>query len=280
MKSKSIIAAFALLLACFVDISALESKDSLKVNTYPDAYLDTVTIIKKFEINNYSMLGFEAGYYYNNVAFNPSMRTGTFINYGHYALLFTHYQKMFGFMPYFGYRFGLIYGKQGFRFKEDKEKHSISYLYGDTVQETFDVVEIPFLMQGHMDYRFLKFFADVGIFGAYRLNIQRTGYNGKVPSDQYKFKDFENRFDYGLEGGFGVGFVLKPFELHISAKLRYSWGSLYKPNYSSEYYYRYANPWDGIISVGLHYHLSRRTGKTSAQIKKEAYDYVYHGSEK
>ena len=46
-------------------------------------------------------------------------------------------------------------------------------------------------------------------------------------------------------------------------------------NYNSEYYYRFAYPFDIIISGGIHIQLTRRTGKTRAQLKKEAKQLVY-----
>ena len=63
--------------------------------------------------------------------------------------------------------------------------------------------------------------------------------------------------------------------LAAQAGVRYSLGSLYKPNYNSEYYYRFAYPFDIIISGGIHIQLTRRTGKTRAQLKKEAKQLVY-----
>lgn len=270
------ILALAALVVWAGEANGQDVRDTLQTaQPYSEMYLDTVQVKRNFDINNYSMIGFETGVLSNNVMFNPDMRTEAMINYGHYSLMFTHYQKMFGFMPYFGYRVGFAVSKQGFRYKEDKENHTISTLYGDTIQETFDIVEVPFLMHAHMDSRFFKLFADAGIFGAYRLNISRKGYGDFVPQDQYSFKSFENKFDYGLQGGIGIGFVFKPVEVHISGNVRYSWGSLFAPDYANKYYYRYANPFDVIFTVGVHYHLTRRTGKTTRQLKQEAYDIVY-----
>lgn len=251
-------------------------RDTLRApQPYSEMYLDTVQVVRNFNINNYSMVGVETGLLFNSVMFNPDMKTETMVNYGHYGVMFTHYQKMFGFMPYFGYRVGFSVSKQGFAYKEDKENHTISTLFGDTIQENFDIVEAPFLLHAHMDSRFFKLFADVGIFGAYRLNISRKGYMDFVPQDQFNFKPFEKQFDYGLQGGIGVGFVFKPVEIHVSGNVRYSWGSLFEPDYASPYYYRYATPFDFIFTVGVHYHLTRRTGKTTKQLKQEAYDFVY-----
>ena len=86
---------------------------------------------------------------------------------------------------------------------------------------------------------------------------------------------FENKFDYGVKGGVGFALMFDPVEIHVTAQARWSMSSLYQQNYYSEYYYRFANPLDLIISVGLHFQLTKRTGKTSAQLREEARRLVY-----
>ena len=46
--------------------------------------------------------------------------------------------------------------------------------------------------------------------------------------------------------------------------------SLYKPNYYNQYYYRFAYPMDIGVVGGLYFHLTKRTGKTRAELRKEA----------
>ena len=92
------------------------------------------------------------------------------------------------------------------------------------------------------------------------------------------FYDYENRLDYGFKGGLGIGFIFTPCELHINALFRHSLSSIYKPDYSSAYFYKYAYPMSLSLTVGLHFHLGRRTGKTHAQLRQEAYDRVFNPS--
>jgi len=56
---------------------------------------------------------------------------------------------------------------------------------------------------------------------------------------------------------------------------KHSFGSLYDPDHYSEYYYRFAYPMNITVSAGVHIHLSKRTGKTKAALRKEARDLVY-----
>ena len=76
--------------------------------------------------------------------------------------------------------------------------------------------------------------------------------------------------------------MLDPIELHLNVLARWSMQNLYQPDYYNEtfhpyntYYYRYANPIDISVSLGVHFQLTKRTGKTNKQLKKEAKEIVY-----
>ena len=73
-----------------------------------------------------------------------------------------------------------------------------------------------------------------------------------------------------------MAFVFDPFEFHINLNVRYSWGTLYDYDYASPYYYRYAYPLDLSLTGGLYFHLTRRTGRSRGQIRREAIDRVKH----
>ena len=69
--------------------------------------------------------------------------------------------------------------------------------------------------------------------------------------------------------------MFDPIEIHIKAMYKHSLSSLYNPDYASKYYYRYAYPSNIVISAGLHFQLTKRTGKTKSDLKKQAKDLVY-----
>ena len=89
------------------------------------------------------------------------------------------------------------------------------------------------------------------------------------------FLKTDNRFDYGIKGGLGFGLVFDPIELHIQAMYKHSLSSLYEPDHNSQYYYRYAYPSNIIISAGVHFQLTKRTGQTKHNLKKTAKEIVY-----
>lgn len=261
-------------------LSSLSAQDSASeapsISTkveYSDLYLDTVQIKRKFNINDYTMIGVQYGVSLSQMMFNPTKKQSMLFNPINVGIVYTRYGKMFGYMPYFGFQAGLFYGKEGYQFKKDKETGQYTESVDGAYQATYTYAEVPLLAHMHMDVWHIKFMVNVGLFGAYRISVERTG----DIDEQYltSFYDYDKRLEYGVKAGLGFGFFFDPIEIHFNAMYRYSMGSLYKPNYNSEYYYRFAYPSDIIISAGLHIQLTRRTGKTKSQLKKEAKSLVY-----
>lgn len=257
--------------------SVLPLKDSSFTITrdfeYSDEFLDTVKIRKNLIINDYSMIGVQYGVALSQVMFNPTKKQGMLMNPVNVGVIYTRYGKMFGYMPYFGFQTGIFYGQNGYKFKIDKETGDYSENVDGATQARYTFIEIPLLAHMHMDVWHLKFIVNAGLFGGYRMSVQREG---KI-EDKYRteFYDYDKRFEYGIKAGVGFGFFFDPVELHFQAMYRYTFGSLYKPDYRSEYYYRFAYPSDIIISAGLHFQLTRRTGKTRKMLKKEAKGLIY-----
>lgn len=249
--------------------------DSIKAPvTYSDAYLDTVKINRVFEVNDYSLIGVEYGVSFNRMSFNPPNTQSTLFVPNTFGIFYTRYGKMFGYMPYFGFKVGLRYSHEGYKFKENKDTKETANIEGAS-QAIMDIAEVPFMAHLHMDGLHYKVMADFGIYGGYRLNISRTG-DSVSESLVNSFKDTDRRFDYGLCGGLGFGLVFDPLEFHVNANVRYSWGTIYDPDYASKDYYRFAYPFDIMVTAGVYFQLTRRTGRGKAQLRKEAYQQVYY----
>lgn len=255
------------------EIETISPIDTLDIDSLPDSYIDTVKIKKKFIINDYSLIGFEYGVNMNKMTFNPVKKHTTLINPVHFGLTYTKYCKMFGYMPYFGIQTGIMYSKEGYKFEKDKETGESQEIAGAN-QATISIIEVPVLAQFHMDFWKMKMMASIGFYGGYRLDIERVGEN-VAPEIRNDFTDTDRRFEYGLKGGVGVGFIFDPIEVHIQGMVRYSWSSLYEPDYMSKYYYQFAYPLDFVISAGIHYQLNKRQGNTRRQLKKRAQEIVY-----
>ena len=254
------------------------SKKDLKASTqseFPDLYLDTVTVKKAAAINDYTMLGLQYGMALSDVWWNPSTsHKMTFMPYN-VGIFYTRYGKMFGFMPYFGFQAGIVFTQEGYAFKEDKEYNYTPTLLGTgEYSAKMNIIEVPVLAHCHIDFWKMKLLINAGCFAGYRLSIERYGDATKAEYVS-SFTDYDRRFDWGLKAGAGVAFVFDPIEIHIQGMYKHSFQSLYEPDYNSELYYRYAYPYNVIVSVGLHVQLTRRTGKTSRELKQEARDRVY-----
>lgn len=236
------------------------------------AYLDTVEVKKKMVINDYSMIGLQYGMNISQVSWNPSMRQKSLFFPYNFGIFYTRYGKMFGYMPYFGFQAGIIYTKEGYSFKPDDETEAWPDLggpYSGVRQAVMDVIEVPLLAHIHVDFWKMKLLADIGFFVGYRLNIERSGHDID-PAIANSFIDTDRRFDYGIKGGAGFAFVFDPVEIHFTAMYKYSMGTLHQPDYYSTYYYRYSYPSNIVFSVGLHFQLTKRTGMTKHQLRREA----------
>ena len=277
---KKLFAAIVIIFCHSVLYAQTELPVGLTAEGYSNEYLDTLNVKKKLVINDYSMLGVQYGVNLSQVMWNPSQKQDMVFTPLNFGVTVTKYQKMFGYMPYFGFQIGLNYTKEGYQFEYNEDK-DYTYTIEGAEKAVYDIVELPMYFHFHYDLWNFKILAQIGCYGGYRLGIHRyPGKNGNVTPDlENSFLPTDRRWDYGLKGGVGFGIVFDPIEIHLQAMYKYSLGTLYDPDHYSEYYYRYAYPSNIIISAGVHFHLTKRTGKTKAELKKMAKDMVYQKSE-
>lgn len=273
---KRVLIICALLVSCGI---LRAQTDSL---IYTPEYLDTVNVKRATSINDYHMIGVNYGVTFSTVFFNPTKMGTTFrFQPTYFSLMYTHHEKMFNYIPYFGITAGVSLSHSGVKFEFDPDTGlPLGYVDGAT-DVTMKTVELPAMMQMHFDTAPVKILANLGGYIGYRLSIERSG---QWLDEDYtnSFRDYEYRFDYGLMGGAGLGFMFDPIEIHLNLLGRWSLQNLYEPDYYNEvfhpyntYYYRYANPIDISVTVGVYLQLTKRTGKTTRQIKQEARDIVY-----
>jgi len=248
----------------------------LTVEQYSDEFLDSLNVKKDLKINDYSMFGISYGANLSKVMWNPAQKQESVIIPMNIGISYTKYGKMFGYMPFFGFQIGLNYTKEGYQF-EYNEDRDYTYKIEGAEKAIYDVLEMPLYMHCHYDLWNFKIIAHAGCYAGYRIGIHRyPGKTGNVkPEVENSFVPTDRRWDYGLKGGAGFGLVFDPIEIHLMAIYKHSFGSLYDPDHYSEYYYRFAYPMNITVSAGVHIHLSKRTGKTKAALRKEARDLVY-----
>ena len=245
-------------------------------DTLTNEFLDTVNVKKKLKLNDYSMIGVQYGVGLSQVMWNPSQKQDMLFMPVNFGVTFTKYGKMFGYMPYFGFQAGIFYGQEGYQFEYNEDK-DYTYKIAGAEKAVIDVVEVPVLSHLHFDLWHMKIIAQIGFYAGYRLSIHRypgkTGY--VAPENVRSFLPTDKRFDYGIKGGLGFGLVFDPIEIHIQAMYKHALSSLYEPDHASPYYYRFAYPSNIIISAGVHFQLSKRSGMSKAQLRKQAKEIVY-----
>ena len=247
--------------------------DGQRDTLYSDAFLDTVNVNRVFQLNDYMMIGFEAGAGYNSMQFNPSYTQEWRFSPRYYELTFTRYGKLFGYMPYFGFQVGLAYGYEGYKMKMNEETGYIGMISSAT-ECVYEVAELQTLAHFHYDVNHFKVMVNVGPYAGKRLSIERIG-DYVDDAIRYEFLDSDRRFEFGAKAGAGFALVFDPVELHVNAKVRYSWSNLFDPDYRSPYYYSFAYPLDVMVTAGLHFQISKKSGKTNAMLRKEAKDIVF-----
>lgn len=290
----AVLSVSAPLMAQDIDIDSLAA-EHFSVDSLSDEIIDRYNPKKRKAINDYSMVGVQYGVGMSRTLLQPetAKEDMVFIPYN-VGVTFTKYGKMFGYMPYFGIQAGVFFTKEGYMFRYDEKKNSVPVFLG-AQSALMDVVEVPVLAHCHADFWKMKIILNAGFYVGYRINIHRYAptmdseglaytnltpdYDFKTVSYERKFADFENRFDYGIKGGVGFGFVFDPVEIHFQAMYKHSFSSLFQPTYYSRYYYRYSYQQNIIVSVGLHFQLGKRVGKTRSQLRREAMEFVNENRE-
>lgn len=248
-------------------------------DTLTNEYLDKFEVKKNNKINDYSLIGIQYGVGLSQMMWNPKQSQQMLVIPKNFGITYTKYGKMFGYMPYFGFQVGVFYAQEGYKFKENKD-NGYTYTIQGADKAIFDVIEVPVLTHIHFDFWKMKVIANIGFYGGYRLKVERFPLNGEYTSETYesnrnKFLETDRRFDYGIKGGLGFGFIFDPIEIHITAMYKHSLSSIYEPDHYSKYYYRYAYPINIVISAGVHFQLTKRVGKTKREIRNEAKRLVY-----
>jgi len=229
---------------------------------------------RKALINDYTLIGVNYGVSFSSMFYTPERHNRAWqFSPSYVSVTFTKHSKMFDTLPYFALVAGFAHGYEGFGFKRDPDTGRSQDVDG-AEQGSIELFEIPVLAQIHVDFHPAKILANIGVYGGWRNSISRSGPD-LDPAYENAFRDYENRWDYGLQGGAGFALMFDPVEIHFNAMLRWSWSSLYQPDYASAYYYHYAYPMDIIASVGIYYQLTKRSGRTNRQLRQEAKEHVY-----
>ena len=246
-----------------------------------DDYLDNTPLPKKAQINDYWIVGVHGGVSVQHGFFNPPRQVSFFPNKPVYGVSITRFATMMNTFPNLGMELGFQHNYEGYQFKEfevdgRRYRSDIDGAY----EAVIEVPEVFLVTHGHFDMgQYAKINIKAGLFGGYRTSITRDG-PYMVEDIAHSFQDTDNRWTYGVQGGLGLGFMFDPIEVHLNVQVKWGWSPYYQPNKYSPYYYRFAYPMDGAVTLGVYYQLTKRRGHTHGQLRRLAREVLMEEKEK
>lgn len=274
---KCIALVVSLLAACTLSRAqvSLEAEFFSLPDSISNEYLDSLTLQVQ-KPNDYLMVGVYGGASLDYGFFNPIRLRQFLPQFPVFGFSLVRQFTMFGVFPNMGFEVGAQLNYEGYEFKANKETGYRSVEIGSgTYKANITVPEAFLLSHFHIDIgEYFKLIAKVGLYAGYRTKIHRTlDESFEIPEyEAYidEFRDYDKRWSYGLQGGLGMAVVLSPIEFHLNAQVKWGWGSFWKPDYYSPYYYRFGYPLDGAVTFGVYYQITPRYGHTRAQLRRLA----------
>ena len=245
-------------------------------------WLDNTPLPKKARINDYWIVGVHGGASLQYGYFNPPRQSKFHPNLPVWGFSITRFATMMNTFPNLGMEVGFQHNYEGYDFKEYEVDGETYRQNVDGYHEAYmEVPEVFVLTHGHIDMgQYAKINLKVGMFGGYRMNITRiyAPAPGRSvshdPAIANEFLDTDRRWTYGVQGGLGFGIMLDPIEVHLGVQVKWGWSSFYQPDVASPYYYRFAYPLDGAVTLGVYYQLTKRRGHTRGALRQLARDYL------
>ena len=199
----------------------------------PDDFAQLDTIVHPKQFKSIHMIGVGYGVNWSGVTSSPRIGHSKIWTTNQIGVYYTYYHALWDQLFNFGLQFGAKHGYEGYA--------STYESYG----ETCEIIEIPLISQFKIDFSRFRVLVNLGTYGGYRLSTDKEG----------GFNQYDQRVDYGIIGGLGLGVVFKPFELHVEGNYKYALASMYHTNKLSDIYWIYTYPQNVMISASLHFHL-------------------------
>ena len=199
----------------------------------PDDFAQLDTIQHPARFKSIHMIGASYGVNWSGVSSSPKLGQEKILTYNNVGIYYTYYHALWDQLFNFGLQFGVKHGYEGY------VTESGAY------DETCEMVEVPLISQFKIDVSRVRVLVNIGTYAGYRLSTNKEG----------GFDKYDQRCDYGVIGGGGLGFVFKPFELHLEVNYKYAFASMYHANKISDIYWLYTYPQNLMFSASLHFHL-------------------------
>jgi hypothetical protein len=175
-----------------------------------------------FPIKSFGQLhvGFRGGYNISSIEFIPIKREKALYDKVLDAGLVVKYYDL----QYFGFQGEVNINQRGYKLPVN-----------DTVnfKRINTYIEVPIFTQVRAAYKGFFVHFNVGVSASYLLKaVEGNNEEGKYAMSDYKINILrDNRFDYGLIGGLGIGHNFKWGTIQLEARYHYGLGDLFYHNY-------------------------------------------------
>lgn len=171
-----------------------------------------------------SFFGIKSAYTISTVHFSPTTKTKSLFSNGlDWGVTFRHFSE-----KYLGIQAELYVTKRGYRKAIDREQ------LGDTMLKRVSTyLELPLFFQVRINLQVITLYVNAGPYVSYMLSARE----GDNSTGTYRMSSVslsplrDNRFDYGLIGGFGITRSLLHGTIFAEGRIGYGFGNLYNRDY-------------------------------------------------
>ena len=194
----------------------------------------SVKPVKKFHSTH--MIGVRYGVNLATAKFSPDVHSGSVVCPNSFGIVYTYYNDLWDMMDNFGTQVMARLNREGF---------TAEYAIENT---KYTVAEVDLMANFRANLKAFRLFINAGPYAGYRLDNDRT-----ADESGAKWYSYDNRFDYGLIFGGGVGVMFGPFEFHLEANYKWGLSSYVHTYYYNDEYWFFAFPRVYMFSGTLYY---------------------------
>ncbi|MBO4557000.1 MAG: hypothetical protein J5693_00105 [Bacteroidales bacterium] len=189
----------------------------------------SVKPIKKYHSTH--MIGLRYGVNLAGAQFSPDVKPGNVWCLHNYGIVYTYYNDLWDMLDNFGVQAIARLNKEGF---------TSEYI----PDMKYTVAEVDLMTNLRFNIKSFRIVANVGPYAGYRIKNDRE--NGE-------WIYYDNRFDYGLIFGGGLGLGFGPFEFQLEANYKWGLSSYFHTFYYSDEYWFFSYPRVWMFSGTLYY---------------------------
>ena len=186
--------------------------------------------VKKYHSTH--MIGVRYGVNLATAQFSPDVLPGYVWCLNNYGIVYTYYNNLGEMLDNFGTQAIVRLNREGF---------TAEYV----PDMKYTVAEAELMANFRFNMKPFRLFISGGPYAGYRLDNDREGDD--------KWLRYDNRFDYGLVFGGGVGIMFGPMEFHLETNYKWGLSSYYHTFYYSDEYWLFAYPRIFMFSGTLYF---------------------------